>query len=74
MEIQINYYETACGITFANKNITTWKKLHNKKCDKCSKSIEINKGKFAFDEINNTFNKDCKIKMNIDKNKYGDRI
>jgi hypothetical protein len=36
MEIQINYQQTACGITYCNKNPVIWKRLHLKKCVICA--------------------------------------
>ena len=71
METTINYYQSACGKVFANKDVTTWKKLHDKKCDKCSKSsnLLINKGIIDITEINK-FNKENKIIMNNHINKF----
>jgi hypothetical protein len=71
METTINYFQTACGITIGNKNITTWKRLHYKKCSTCSNSITINKGLLNINRIDNSFDFDSKIAMNNDKNKFG---
>jgi hypothetical protein len=67
MEVTVNYHQTACGITFCNKNIHTWKRLHLKKCVICSES---KKSKMHYYNHPPT-NISAQSHMNTDSNKYG---
>jgi hypothetical protein len=64
MEVTVNYHQTACGITFCNKNIAIWKRLHLKKCVICAES----KGKRYNHPPTNI---SAKAYINTDSNKYG---